>query len=99
MLMDDLLHNWLVYSLAILACLLCLAKIYQVQETRELTASLNESTFNNADLDKEWLNLMATRQSLSEHAKIRTFASEQLQMQAPKIESEHVISLTPPTRR
>lgn len=99
MLMDDLLHNWLVYSLAILACLLCLAKIYQVQETRELTASLNEITFNNADLDKEWLNLMATRQSLSEHAKIRTFASEQLQMQAPKIESEHVISLTPPTRR
>lgn len=99
MLMDDLLHNWLVYSLAILACLLCLAKIYQVQETRELTASLNEITFNNADLDKEWLNLMATRQSLSEHAKIRTFASEQLQMQAPKIESEHVISLTPPTQR
>ena len=99
MLMDDLLHNWLVYSLAILACLLCLAKIYQVQETRELTASLNEITFNNADLDKEWLNLMATRQSLSEHAKIRTFATEQLQMQAPKIESEHVISLTPPTRR
>ena len=99
MLMDDLLHNWLVYSLAILACLLCLAKIYQVQETRELTASLNEITFNNADLDKEWLNLMATRQSLSEHAKIRTFASEQLHMQAPKIESEHVISLTPPTRR
>lgn len=99
MLMDDLLHNWLVYSLAILACLLCLAKIYQVQETRELTASLNEITFNNADLDKEWLNLMATRQSLSEHAKIRTFAIEQLQMQAPKIESEHVISLTPPTRR
>lgn len=99
MLMDDLLHNWLVYSLAILACLLCLAKIYQVQETRELTASLNEITFNNADLDKEWLNLMATRQSLSEHAKIRTFASEQLQMQAPKIESEHVISLTPLTRR
>lgn len=99
MLMDDLLHNWLVYSLAILACLLCLAKIYQVQETRELTASLNEITFNNADLDKEWLNLMATRQSLSEHAKIRTFASEQLQMQAPKIESEHVISLTAPTRR
>ena len=99
MLMDDMLHNWLVYSLAILACLLCLAKIYQVQETRELTASLNEITFNNADLDKEWLNLMATRQSLSEHAKIRTFASEQLQMQAPKIESEHVISLTPPTRR
>lgn len=99
MLMDDLLHNWLVYSLAILACLLCLAKIYQVQETRELTASLNEISFNNADLDKEWLNLMATRQSLSEHAKIRTFASEQLQMQAPKIESEHVISLTPPTRR
>lgn len=99
MLMDDLLHNWLVYSLAILACLLCLAKIYQVQETRELTASLNEITFNNADLDKEWLNLMATRQSLSEHAKIRTFAREQLQMQAPKIESEHVISLTPPTRR
>ena len=99
MLMDDMLHNWLVYSLAILACLLCLAKIYQVQETRELTASLNEITFNNADLDKEWLNLMATRQSLSEHAKIRTFASEQLHMQAPKIESEHVISLTPPTRR
>ena len=99
MLMDDLLHNWLVYSLAILACLLCLAKIYQVQETRELTASLNEITFNNADLDKEWLNLMATRQSLSEHAKIRTFAREQLHMQAPKIESEHVISLTPPTRR
>lgn len=94
MLMQDIAHTWLVYFLALVACALCLAKIYQVQETRELTSALNDITFSNADLDKEWLNLMAERQSLSEHAKIRTYASEHLQMQAPKIESEQVISIT-----
>ena len=76
-----------------MACVLCLMKVYQVQETRDLTSQLNDITLNNANLEKEWLNLMATRQSLTEHAKIRAYASNKLQMQSPKTNSEQVISL------
>ncbi|MBU3843304.1 MAG: cell division protein FtsL [Candidatus Anaerobiospirillum pullicola] len=90
---QDFLAHWLVYGLAVLACVLCLMKVYQVQETRDLTSQLNDITLNNANLEKEWLNLMATRQSLTEHAKIRAYASNKLQMQSPKTNSEQVISL------
>lgn len=96
MLLRDLLHTWLTYALALCACLLCLAKIYEVQDTRMLTTELNNVTSENVELEKEWLSLVSARQKLSEHAMIRTFAGDQLQMRAPKIESEIVISLTGP---
>lgn len=85
--------HWLAYGLAISACVLCLLKVYQVQETRDLTARLNEVVLSNAEMDKQWLNLVAQRQNLSEHAKIRTFASDNLKMVSPKTENERVISL------
>ena len=85
--------NWLTYGLAITVCVLCLLKVYQVQDTRYLTAKLNEVSLSNADLEKQWLNLVASRQNLSEHSKIRTFASDTLKMVSPKTENEQVISL------
>ena len=93
LLMREFGHHWYVYGLTILCCILCLMKVYQVQETRDLTARYNELAISNADLDKQWLNLMAVRQNLSEHAKIRAFASSNLKMKAPRTESEQVISL------
>lgn len=84
---------WLAYGLAILACVLCLLKVYQVQETRDLTARYNEVQLNNDTLEKEWLNLVATRQNLSENAKVREYAVSRLQMVSPKTENEKVISL------
>lgn len=89
----DMGRNFYVYILAILFGLLSLIKVYQVQDTRNLTAQLNEVTIDNEELDKEWLNLLATRQNLSEHAKIRSYATRQLEMVSPKTENEQVISL------
>lgn len=93
LLFQDILKNCLVYFFAVVACLLCLAKIYQVQETRELTSCLNEISLKNTDLENEKLSLLAASQSLSEYIKVSTFAREQLHMQAPKIENEQVIFL------
>lgn len=94
-LMQDISRYFYVYSLAILLGMLCLLKVYQVQDTRNLTAQLNEVAIDNAELEKEWLNLLATRQNLSEHAKIRSYATRQLEMVSPKTENEQVISLHP----
>lgn len=47
----------------------------------------------NADLEKQWLILVASRQKLSEHANIRSSASETLGMVSPKTENEKVIYL------
>ena len=85
--------NWFVYGLAIVVCVLCLAKVYQVQETRDLTSRLHEVTQNNSKLNNTWLTLVAERQNLTEHAKIRNFATDKLQMVSPKTENEQVISL------
>lgn len=92
-LMREFGENWLTYGLALLVCALCLFKVYQVQDTRDLTARLNEVTVSNADLEKQWLVLVASRQKLSEHSKINTFAIENLQMVSPKSQNENVISL------
>lgn len=85
--------HWFTYGLAILVCVLCLLKVYQVQETRDLTARLNEVVATNADLEKQWLILVASRQKLSEHTNIRSSASEILGMVSPKTENEKVIYL------
>lgn len=93
MLIHDFGVNWLTYGLAFVVCVLCLMKVYQVQETRDLTARVNEVIVANGDLDKQWLNLVAEKQNLSEHAKIRAYAADQLSMVSPKTNSEEVISL------
>lgn len=92
-LFGDFVRYFYVYTLACLLGVLCLFKVYQVQETRELNSQLNEVTINNEALEKEWLGLVAARQDLSEHSKVRSFATRQLEMVSPKTESEYVISL------
>lgn len=93
MLMREFGNNWLTYSLAITVCVLCLFKVYQVQETRDITAHLNEVRFTNEELEKQQLILIAQKQRLSEHASIRTVASGVMNMTSPKTENEVVISL------
>ena len=93
LLLRDFGVHWITYGLAICVCLLCLLKVYQVQDTRDLTARLNEVVATNADLEKQWLILVASRQKLSEHSEIRAVASESLGMVSPKTENEKVISL------
>ena len=84
---------WFTYGLAVLLCVLCLIKVYQVQATCNVTSRLNEVALSNAEIQKEWLNLMAQRQNLSEHATVRNSAVFKLQMTAPQTEKEHVIYL------
>lgn len=93
LLLRDFGVHWITYGLTICVCLLCLLKVYQVQDTRDLTARLNEVVATNADLEKQWLILVASRQKLSEHSEIRAVASESLGMVSPKTENEKVISL------
>lgn len=93
LLLRDFGVHWLTYGLAIAACILCLLKVYQVQETRNLTARLNEVVTTNADLEKQWLLLVASRQMLSDPSKIRASASDNLGMVSPKTEKEKLISL------
>lgn len=92
-LMADLGDNFFTYFLGVILCALALFKVYQVQETREVTALLNEVRQENEDLQRQWLLLTSERQTLSEHARIRKEAAEQLQMRAPKTDAELMIAV------
>ena len=48
---------------------------------------------NNENLHKEWLSLLAQRQTLSEQGAIREAATQKLKMVAPKTEAEQVIKI------
>ena len=92
-LLSDFVHCWYAYGAALLLCVLCLLNVYQVQATNTVNARLNEVSLSNESIEREWLNLMAQRQNLSEHATVRDSAIYQLQMVAPQTEKEHVIYL------
>lgn len=87
----DIGNNFYTYMLGIVLCVLALFKVDQVQDTRYMIAKLNEVTIQNENLNKTWLNLLAKRQNLSEHSKIRADAYNKLKMHAPKTEAEKVI--------
>ena len=89
----DMGNNFFTYFLAVILCGLSIYKVVQVQETRDLIANLNEVTVHNENLNKDWLTLLAQRQALSEHNKIRREAAERLNMKAPRTEAEKVITL------
>ena len=89
----DISKNFLTYFLGIVLCALSLYKVYQVQETRDLTARYNEVMMNNENLHKEWLSLIAQRQTLSEQGTIRAAATQKLDMVAPKTDLEQVIKI------
>ena len=89
----DMGNNFFTYFLAAVLCALSIYKVVQVQETRDLIANLNEVTVHNENLNKDWLTLLAQRQALSEHNKIRREAAERLKMKAPRTEAEKVITL------
>lgn len=91
--LSDFVHCWYAYGAALLLCVLCLLNVYQVQATNTVNARLNEVSLSNESIEREWLNLMAQRQNLSEHATVRDSAVYQLQMVAPQTEKEHVIYL------
>lgn len=82
-----------VYLLIFLMVGLALFKVYQVQQTRNLTATLNEIVTDNDNLQKEWLALLAQRQDLSAHTKIRAQAKAELGMIQPKTAQEILITL------
>ena len=90
---EDIAKNLFTYFLIIVFTTLCLYKIHQVQETRDITSHFNQVITDNDNLHKKWLSLLAQRQELSEHAKIRKAAIEKLNMVAPKTDSELVINL------
>ena len=92
-LLSDFVHCWYAYGAAILLCIMCLLNVYQVQATNTVNARLNEVSLSNESIEREWLNLMAQRQNLSEHTTVRDSAIYQLQMVAPQTEKEHVIYL------
>lgn len=89
----DVRNHFFVYTLAVLVCALSVCKVLQVQETRAVTAQLNEVKQSNEDLQRVWLSLMSERQALSEHNRIRSIAVDNLQMQAPATEAEKIITV------
>ncbi len=91
--LSDIGANLVVYLLALILTCLCLYRIHQVQETRELNSRLNEIQMSNENLNREWLSLTAERQTLSEHARIREAARSTLNMISPNTDAELVITL------
>jgi cell division protein FtsL len=89
----DLMRNCVVYLLAFAVTVLSIYKIIQVQNTRQLTATLNEVNLNIENQSRESLLLQAQRQSLSAHSFIREQAITKLGMVNPKTEAEIVIRL------
>ncbi|MBQ9274528.1 MAG: cell division protein FtsL [Succinivibrio sp.] len=91
---EDLLKNVLVYILALLVGCAAVYKIRQVQETRMITATLNEINSGNDNLNSEWLALLADKQTLTENVQIKKLARDKLGMAQPRTEDEVVIRLT-----
>lgn len=89
----DVLHHWYFYCLCLILCAVCVFKVYQVQQTRQLTAELNELAENNDDLSNEWLGLLAKKQALEKQSVIREAAMTKLNMIQPRTEAEIVIRL------
>lgn len=89
----DVAHHWYFYGLCLLLCAVCVFKVYQVQQTRQLTAELNELAENNDDLSNEWLGLLAKKQALEKQSVIREAAVTKLNMIQPRTEAEIVIRL------
>lgn len=89
----DIMRNSLVYLLALGVTALCIYKVIQVQDTRQLTAHLNEVNRDIENQSRESLLLQAQRQSLSAHSFIREQAIQKLGMVNPKTEAEVVIRL------
>ena len=92
-LVSDVMRHWYFYFLCTALCGLCIFKVYQVQQTRLLTAELNELSVNNDDLSNEWLGLLAKKQALEKQSVIREAAVTKLNMVQPRTEAEIVIRL------
>ena len=92
-LFKDVGRYWYFYFLCLLLCALSLFKVYQVQQTRLLTAEFNELVTGNDDLSNEWLGLLAKKQELEKQSAIRETAIQRLGMMQPKTEAEIVIRL------
>ena len=90
---SDILRHLGVYILILIAVGLAMFKVYQVQQTRNMTATLNEIIADNDNLQKEWLALLAQRQDLSAHSKIKAQAKAELKMIQPKTAQEILITL------
>lgn len=90
---DDFIKYFYVYFLLALLVFLCLYKVYQVQQTRYVTASLNELSKQSQQLDSQWLILLGQREQLTEPNLIRKQAREKLNMLAPKTDLEKVITI------
>ena len=91
--LSDVMSHCLVYLLGLTVTVLCVVKIIQVQDTRQLTAQLNEVNLNIESLTRENLLLQAQRQSLAAHSTVREQAVLRLGMINPKTEAEIVIRL------
>ncbi|MCR5085494.1 MAG: cell division protein FtsL [Succinivibrionaceae bacterium] len=91
--MHDMISNFHVVVLGLLCCALALFRIYHTQDTRDLTAELNAMRISNQRMHKEWLELLAQRQELSELHLVKLHASQDLGMAAPRTEAEIVITL------
>lgn len=92
-LFKDVGRYWYFYFLCLILCGLSLFKIYQVQQTRLLTAEFNELVAGNDELSNEWLGLLAKKQELEKQSTIREMAVQRLGMMQPKTEAEIVIRL------
>lgn len=93
LIVGQIFRDWYFYVLCAVACALSLYKVYQVQETRTLTASLNEVALQNDAISNQWLGLLSEKEELERQSVIRDAAVNRLHMVQPRTEAEIVIRL------
>ncbi len=89
----DTISHLFPYALIVFICSLAVFNVCQVQQTRTMTATLNELSTRNESLSNEWLALLAQRQALSAHSLIARQAVTKLGMMQPKTADEIVLRL------
>lgn len=92
-LLADINRHWFTYGLALILCALCIFKVYQVQETNNITARLNDVSLLKNELEAEKNNLLAQHQNLSEHTTVRESALNRLNMVVLHTDQENLLYL------
>jgi cell division protein FtsL len=90
---QDVLQNFVSYTLLILVVISAFSVIYYTHVNRQTTSELEQLFTRRDELDIEWRNLLLEQNSLAEHSAIESKATKLLKMKRPNAKSEIIITL------
>jgi cell division protein FtsL len=90
---QDILQNFVSYTLLILVVVSAFSVIYYTHVNRQTTSELELLFTQRDELDIEWRNLLLEQNSLAEHSAIESKATKLLKMKRPNAKSEIIITL------